>query len=103
MLWNSLSNGDLIYYALKDLAKVYGKAVYKEFLQGISFDWSKNPFSAGGFTLFAPGQKDDFGDFIHQHEGRLHFAGEHTSSFHGWIEGAIESGIRAAYEVNGRM
>jgi monoamine oxidase len=102
MLWNSLSNDELIYYALKDLAKVYGKVVYQEFLQGVSFNWSKNPFSAGCFTLFTPGQKNDLGDFIHQPEGRLHFAGEHTSSFHGWIEGAVESGIRAAYEVNGR-
>jgi monoamine oxidase len=103
MQWNSLSKKDIIYYALKDLAKVYGQVVYKEFLQGISFNWSKNPFSAGCFTLFTPGQKTDFGDSIFQPEGRLHFAGEHTSSFHGWIEGAVESGVRAAYEVNGRM
>jgi monoamine oxidase len=103
LLWNSMTDNDIIYYALKDLAKVYGNVVYKEYLQGISFNWSKNPFSAGCFTLFAPGQIRDFGDFIRQPEGRLHFAGEHTSSFHGWIEGAVESGIRAAHEVNGRM
>ncbi|MFE8698460.1 flavin monoamine oxidase family protein [Cytobacillus sp. FJAT-53684] len=102
MLWNSLSKNNIIYYTLKDLAKVYGNIVYQEYLQGISFNWSKNPFSAGCFTLFTPGQIDDFGDSIHQPEGRLHFAGEHTSSFHGWIEGAVESGIRAAYEVNER-
>lgn len=103
MLWNSLSNKNIIYYALKDLAKVYGNIVYMEYLQGISFNWGKNPFSAGCFTLFTPGQMDDFGDSIQKHEGRLHFAGEHTSSFHGWIEGAVESGIRVAYEVNERV
>ncbi|NWQ44231.1 flavin monoamine oxidase family protein [Bacillus sp. EB106-08-02-XG196] len=102
ILWNSLTKDQIIYYALKDLAKVYGNVVYKEFLQGISFNWSQNPFSAGCFTLFTPGQVTDFGDYIHQPEGLLHFAGEHTSNFHGWIEGAVESGIRAAYEVNGR-
>jgi monoamine oxidase len=32
-------------------------------------------------------------------EGRLHFAGEHTSSWMGWMEGALESGERAAREV----
>jgi monoamine oxidase len=31
--------------------------------------------------------------------GRLHFAGEHTSLVPGWIQGAIESGARAAAEV----
>ncbi|MEQ2526674.1 flavin monoamine oxidase family protein [Robertmurraya yapensis] len=101
-LWNSLSDQQILFYALKDLAKVYGNVVYEEFLQGISFNWSRNPYSAGCFTLFAPGQKTDFGDIIYQPEGRLHFAGEHTSSFHGWIEGAVESGIRAAFEVNSR-
>jgi monoamine oxidase len=30
----------------------------------------------------------------------VHFAGEHTSLTHGWIQGAIESGIRVANEVN---
>jgi monoamine oxidase len=32
-------------------------------------------------------------------EGRVHFAGEHTSAWMGWMEGAIESGERAAREV----
>jgi monoamine oxidase len=33
-------------------------------------------------------------------EGRIHFAGEHTSAWHGWMNGALESGNRAAAEVN---
>jgi monoamine oxidase len=102
MLWNSLSKEEIIQYALKDLAKIYGNVVYTEYMQGVSFNWTQNPYSAGCFTLFTPGQFTDLGDVIHQPEGRLHFAGEHTSSFHGWIEGAVESGIRAAYEVNQR-
>jgi monoamine oxidase len=32
-------------------------------------------------------------------EGRIHFAGEHTSSWMGWMEGALESGERAAREI----
>ncbi|MGQ0438492.1 FAD-dependent oxidoreductase, partial [Bacillus sp. B-TM1] len=27
-------------------------------------------------------------------EGRIFFAGDHTTLYHGWIQGAIESGIR---------
>ncbi|MBP1970235.1 monoamine oxidase [Virgibacillus natechei] len=100
MLWNSLAKEDIIRYVLKDLANVYGKQVYDEYLQAVSFNWSQNPFSAGCFTLYTPGQETAFGDSIPRPEGRLHFAGEHASSFHGWVEGAIESGIRAAYDVN---
>jgi monoamine oxidase len=29
----------------------------------------------------------------------VHFAGEHTSLKHAWVEGALESAVRAALEV----
>ncbi len=100
VLWGSLPINELTRMLLKDLAKVYGDEVYTEFMTTVPFNWSRNPYSAGCFTLFTPGQENNLGEVIRQPEGRLHFAGEHTSSFHGWMEGAIESGIRAAYEVN---
>ena len=37
-----------------------------------------------------------------QPEGRIHFAGEHASLAHAWIQGAIESGVRAAAEIHER-
>ncbi|MCI0416941.1 FAD-dependent oxidoreductase [bacterium] len=40
--------------------------------------------------------------FIQQPEGRIHFAGEHTSFWSKTMEGALESGNRAAREVNSR-
>jgi len=33
-------------------------------------------------------------------ERRIHFAGEHTSTFHGWMQGALESGNRVTKDVN---
>lgn len=33
-------------------------------------------------------------------EGRIHFAGEHLSRFQGWMQGALESGLRAMQEVH---
>ncbi|MFB5663619.1 flavin monoamine oxidase family protein [Alteribacillus sp. HJP-4] len=101
-IWSSLPPKEMISEILGDLAKVYGDIVYNEYMQGASFNWSLNPYSAGCFTLFTPGQGKHFSEIIRQPEGRIHFAGEHTSSFHGWIEGAIESGIRTAYEINRR-
>ncbi|RBP07823.1 flavin monoamine oxidase family protein [Rossellomorea aquimaris] len=102
LLWNSKSKEGIIKEVLEDLSKVYGEQVYTEMLNYVVYNWSKNPFSAGCFTLYTPGQASDIGDYIKKPEGRIHFAGEHTSSFHGWMEGAIESGVRAANEVNGR-
>ncbi|WP_226659066.1 flavin monoamine oxidase family protein [Pseudalkalibacillus hwajinpoensis] len=100
VLWGSLPKEELTRILLKDLAKIYGDEVYTEFIKVVPFNWNKNPYSAGCFTLFTPGQENNLGEIIKQPEGKLHFAGEHTSSFHGWMEGAIESGLRAAYEVN---
>ncbi|WP_166000523.1 flavin monoamine oxidase family protein [Bacillus sp. Cs-700] len=100
VLWGSLPKDELTRILLKDLAKIYGNEVYTSFIKAVPFNWSQNPYSAGCFTLFTPGQENNLGDVIKHPEGKLHFAGEHTSSFHGWMEGAIESGLRAAYEVN---
>jgi monoamine oxidase len=101
-LWNSVPNQELVRIVLKDLAKAYGNIVYTEFIQAVWFNWGQNPYSAGCFTLFTPQQQKYFDEITRKPEGRLHFAGEHTSSFHGWIEGAIESGIRTAFEVHHR-
>ncbi|TGB05417.1 flavin monoamine oxidase family protein [Halobacillus salinus] len=101
-LWNSLPSDERIREALQGLSRIYGDQVYREFSKGASYSWSQNQFSAGCFTLFAPNQASDFADDIYLPEGRIHFAGEHTSPFHGWVEGALESAIRAAYEINNR-
>jgi monoamine oxidase len=50
--------------------------------------------------MFKPEQATELAPYISSPEGRVHFAGEHASSSHGWIQGAIESGIHVAYEVN---
>jgi monoamine oxidase len=96
----SLPEKEQIQYALMNLSEIYGPQVYSEFVSGTSFSWSKNPYSCGAFTSFEPGQDVELYPYISKPEGRVHFAGEHTSLTHGWIQGAIESGIRVAYEVN---
>ncbi|WJE17068.1 flavin monoamine oxidase family protein [Halobacillus sp. ACCC02827] len=102
MLWNSLTKDQIVKEVLENLYLIYGPVVYETYMQTVVYNWTRNPFSAGCFTLFTPGQSRDLGDVITKPEGRIHFAGEHTSSFHGWIEGAVESGIRAANEIHHR-
>jgi len=102
LLWNNVRVEKMIYYVLRDLAKIYGDFIYDEYIQGYSVNWTQDPYAGGCLTLFTPGQETDFADHIQQPEGKLHFAGEHTSWFHGWAEGAVESGVRAAMEVHSR-
>nr|WP_328699911.1 flavin monoamine oxidase family protein [Chengkuizengella marina] len=100
LMWDSLDEGERIQYALMNLAEIYGNQVYFEFVTGASFSWGQNSYSAGAFSAYNPGQKIELYPYLTVPQGRVHFAGEHTSITHGWIQGAIESGIRVAYEVN---
>lgn len=67
--------------------------------RGRSIHWAEEPCSQGAFAIFKPGQMSTFLSSIRRQEGRLHFAGEHTSPWGGWMEGAIQSGERAATEI----
>ncbi|NOU91516.1 hypothetical protein GC102_38190 [Paenibacillus sp. LMG 31460] len=71
---------------------------YREFISGVSFDWSKDPQSLGCFAMYTPQQATELGPYIALPEGRVHFAGDHTSAMSGWVEGAIESGIRSSVQ-----
>jgi monoamine oxidase len=98
--WDSLSDEDRFEYALKNLATIHGKQVYREFETGASHSWIRDPYSGGAFAMFKPYQAMELSPYISTPEGRVHFAGEHASSTHAWIQGAIESGIHVAHEVN---
>lgn len=98
--WDSLSEEMQIQQALKSLSIIHGQHVYDEFISGAIKSWTLNPYSGGAFALFKPEQETELYHSLYTPEGRVHFAGEHTALPHGWIQSAIESGIRAAHEVN---
>ncbi len=100
MPWDGLPNEERIRFVLKNLAVIHGDQVYREFVRGTSFSWAQNPYSCGEWAMFKPGQQMELHPYIAAPEGRVHFAGEHTTLSHGWMQGAIESGIRVAVEVN---
>ncbi|MEO8449202.1 MAG: FAD-dependent oxidoreductase, partial [Gemmatimonadota bacterium] len=62
--------------------------------------WDDDPWARGGYCWFRPGDMQRLMPNIAAAEGRISFAGDHTSPSPGWMEGAIESGHRAAHEVN---
>lgn len=90
---------DRITQALEDVAKIHPQ-VTDAFELGASKMWHDDEFAGGAFALFDPGQQTLLHEHIIAPEGRIHFAGEHASLTHAWIQGAIESGLRAAYEVH---
>ena len=64
--------------------------------------WLANPWTKGAYTCQKPGQYTTIFGNGAVPEGNVHFAGEHTSvNFFGYLNGAVESGERAAKEIAG--
>jgi len=97
--WGSLSPDDRIEEALEDVSQIHPQ-ILREFEVGASWMWHDDEFAGGAFALFDPGQQTLLHDQIVAPEGRIHFAGEHASLFHAWIQGAIESGLREAIAIH---
>jgi len=64
-----------------------------------SQSWKNDPFSLGDWAVWEPGQVSAFAGQLGKAHGRLHFCGEHTAVSNRGMEGAMESGERAALEV----
>jgi monoamine oxidase len=62
--------------------------------------WENDPWARGGYAVFAAGYDPQLREWLSRPSGPLVFAGEHTSiRWPGYMNGAIESGKRAAAEV----
>jgi monoamine oxidase len=62
--------------------------------------WEQDPWARGGYAYFHPGFDPRWRDWLARPHGRIVFAGEHTSiRWQGYMNGAIESGRRAAAEI----
>jgi monoamine oxidase len=98
--WDSLSERERVRFALENVARIHGPQAMEHFVTGTSHSWVENEYTCGAFALFEPSQQSTLWPYIASPDDRVYFAGEHTTLQHAWIEGALESGIRAAIEAN---
>ncbi len=62
--------------------------------------WDATSGPRGSYAYYPPGYMTSLLGVEAEPEGRCHFAGEHTSAdWQGYLNGAVESGLRAAREV----
>lgn len=62
--------------------------------------WENDPHARGGYAFFDPAYHPELRQWLARPAGRLFFAGEHTSiRWQGYMNGAVESGRRAAAEI----
>jgi monoamine oxidase len=97
--WGALPQSQRIALAMQQATRIHAQ-LPATVEASASAVWSHDAYTIGAFADFMPGQQSRLYPHIVQAEGRLHFAGEHASLAHAWIQGAIQSGIRAAWEAH---
>jgi monoamine oxidase len=69
-------------------------------LASTSVSWEHEPWSRGGYAYFDTAFSPTSRAWLSRPFRRVFFAGEHTSiRWQGYMNGAVESGLRAAEEV----
>ncbi|MBM3633662.1 MAG: hypothetical protein FJX03_08205 [Alphaproteobacteria bacterium] len=98
--WDSIRIEDRVTYALRGLTDIYGKGILRFYTGKCQTEsWMENFYAFGEAAVFSPGQIIGLYPNVSTPEGPVHFAGEHASMKHAWIEGAIESAIRVSLEI----
>lgn len=90
--------GDPVNAGVYELAKLHRDAP-RHFKRGWAHCWPCDPYARGGFSHLAPGYVLEHMEHIAPAVGRIHFAGEHTAQWTGFIEGALESAERVTQEI----
>jgi monoamine oxidase len=86
-------------FASHEMEKVHPGLL--DHLEGcVSKVWPADPWAGGAGAEHSPNQLTTSCVGIARPEGRVHFAGEHTSGHPYWMQGALQSGLRAAKEVS---
>ena len=118
--WNQTGNGGIIQSYFRELAaEVFDSMAPQEqvasvhnrwrtvmpdlddyILSNYVFAWGEQEWTGAAYASPTDSQESNLKASLSEPEGRIHFAGEHASNFEGWIQGALESGIRAAKEIN---
>ncbi len=96
---SAMSERDRQDFVLRKMGNLFNN-LSNQFESSASTVWHEDKWARGAFAYFEPGQMTTLLPVAQRPEGRIHFAGEHTSVWHGWMNGALESGNRAAEEVN---
>lgn len=96
--WSKLNNEARIESALVRVEQAV-PGVRASFERGEVKCWGEDAWAGCAWTHPSPMQLVD----IVAPEGRIHFAGEHTSLYASWMNGALDSGNRVAREIMQRM
>ena len=96
-----LSDAERIHLAVNEVEKLFPG--YSELIEHTAtVAWSNEEFKRGAYMALSPGQVTSHWSALTtagSPVGRLFFAGEHATALQGFMEGALESGQRAAATI----
>ncbi len=95
----ALKETDRVAFVLEQTEKLF-PGIKENFEGGVSKCWDEDEWARGASSWYKPGQMGELWPHIARAEGRVHFAGDHTSAWIRWMQGALHSGNRVAKEVN---
>jgi monoamine oxidase len=85
--------------AMVELFRADMPDLFDEVITVREFAWSEQPWIKASFGGTPIGGAWMIQEWTRP-EGRIHFAGDFTTLKTGWVEGAIESGLRAARQID---
>eukprot|EP00731_Ephydatia_muelleri_P011321 Em0006g215a len=98
--WQTLSADECQALVLQEYAEIFESDEALNVKQFLYMDWLQDKFTGGSGGIAHAGVLTSYGDAIGKHVGRLYFAGTETASdWSGYMDGAIQSGWRAAKEI----
>jgi monoamine oxidase len=91
----NMKDSERISSTLTQLAPMF-PGLRENFERGATKCWSEDEWSRGAWAFVG------LRDFVAatSPEGRIHFAGEHLSPWFSWIQGALDSSLRAVKQIN---
>ncbi|MEM6832025.1 MAG: NAD(P)/FAD-dependent oxidoreductase [Pseudomonadota bacterium] len=100
--YNMMTDQQVMDYTLRALMKV--RPAIEGALEPILVQsCHRNVHGAGDWVFWQPGQVKAFAPHMRDAHGNIHFAGEHTALMERGMEGAFESGERAAIDAMMRL
>jgi monoamine oxidase len=81
------------------LAEVFPERAAQRSGPAVTVAWTEERFTGGGYAVYRPGQVTAFWDPLRAGTERVHFAGEHLAVPAGYMESAVQSGLRAAAQL----
>ena len=98
LLFGSQSPKQAIEEAIEEISKIHPQ-IRKEFEVGVVQAWYDDPAAQGGFCMLEPLQHLAINVLTNSVCESVYFCGEAISTTNGWIQGALESGLYAAYRL----